>query len=264
MTGQGTVRSRVAQEAAVAQQRTESEQQIAELLRTAKSSLQISVAFLSRLDGTTQHLEVVDSSIPLLFREGVTQKQETSLCQAVIDGDLPPVMADLEDYPAAMALPAARIPRIRSFVSVPVRLSDGSLYGTFCAAGLTSDPELGKRDQALMEVLASAASTILEPGLLERARAGEIEGRLWLFAILGTVIALLQLVVYSVIARQGQRSILLVWAGLAALVVGALFMHTITSLLLWVAAVDAVLLLALLTTSYRHVGQDEPLPATAP
>ncbi|WP_295661830.1 lipopolysaccharide biosynthesis protein [uncultured Nocardioides sp.] len=96
------------------------------------------------------------------------------------------------------------------------------------------------------------------------AKYGDIEGRLWLFAILGTVIALLQLVVYSVIARQGQRSILLVWAGLAALVVGALFMHTITSLLLWVAAVDAVLLLALLTTSYRHVGQDEPLPATAP
>ena len=195
MTGQGTVRSRVAQEAAVAQQRTESEQQIAELLRTAKSSLQISVAFLSRLDGTTQHLEVVDSSIPLLFREGVTQKQETTLCQAVIDGDLPPVMADLKDFPVAMALPAARIPRIRSFVSVPVRLSDGSLYGTFCAAGLTSDPELGKRDQALMEVLASAASTILEPGLLERARAGEIEGRLGAVVAAGGPVVLLQPIV---------------------------------------------------------------------
>src|SRR5215210_3108892 len=92
---------------AVGTQRSETEQQIAELLRTAKSSLQTSIAFLSRLDGTTQHLEVVDSSIPLLFRDGVTQKQETSLCQAVIDGDLPPVMPNLKDFPAAMALPSA-------------------------------------------------------------------------------------------------------------------------------------------------------------
>lgn len=179
----------------MARQRSESEQQVAELLRTAKSSLQISVAFLSRLDGTRQHLEVVDSSIPLLFREGVTQQQERTLCQAVLDGDLPPVMADLKDHPAAMALPAARIPRIRSFVSVPVRLSDGSLYGTFCAAGLTSDPELGKRDQALMEVLASAASTILEPGVLERARSAEIEERLTTVVAAGGPLVLLQPIV---------------------------------------------------------------------
>ena len=33
-----------------------------------------------------------------------------------------------------MKLPAARLPRIRSYVSVPVTLSDGTLYGTFCAA----------------------------------------------------------------------------------------------------------------------------------
>ena len=186
----------------MSKQRSETEQQIAELLRTAKSSLQTSVAFLSRLDGTTQHLEVVDSSIPLLFREGVTQRQETTLCQAVIDGDLPPVMPDLKDFPAAMALPAARIPRIRSFVSVPVRLSDGSLYGTFCAAGLTSDPELGKRDQALMEVLASAASTILEPALLERARTEEISGRLDPVIAAGGPVVLLQPIVQL---ATGQR-----------------------------------------------------------
>ena len=49
-------------------------------------------------------------------------------------------------YLQAMALPAARLPRIRSWVSAPVSLSDGSLYGTFCAFGFTSDPELTTRD----------------------------------------------------------------------------------------------------------------------
>ncbi len=158
--------------------RTDAEQQIAELLRTAKKSLRLSVAFLSRLDGTTQHLEVVESSVPFLFREGATQVQETTLCQAILDEKLPPVIPNLADFPAAMALPAARLPRIRSYVSVPVTLSDGTVYGTFCAAGLTSDKDLTERDKALMDVLASAASVVIEPEVKEQQRRSEIESRL--------------------------------------------------------------------------------------
>ena len=121
----------------MARERTATEEQVADLLRTAKDGLNLSVAFLSRLDGTTQHLEVVESSVPFLFREGVTQPQATTFCQAILDGRLPAVIPDVRKYPEAMRLPAARMPRIRSYVSVPVVLSDGEVYGTFCAAGLT-------------------------------------------------------------------------------------------------------------------------------
>src|SRR6478736_2873269 len=161
-------------------ERSEVERQIADLLTTGRDSLDLSVAFLSRLDGVTQHLEVVESSGPasLLFKEGVTQKQETSFCQAILDGRLPAVIPAVTKYPEAMKLPASRIPRIRSYVSVPVTLSDGTLYGTFCAAGLTSDKELSRRDESLMRVLAGAAAVIIEPSVMSRARDLEIEGRL--------------------------------------------------------------------------------------
>jgi GAF domain-containing protein len=162
----------------VKRRRSDADQQVAELLRTAKESLQLSVAFLSRLDGTTQHLEVVESSVPFLFQEGNQQRQETSFCQAILDGDLPAVIPDVRQHPKAMALPAARLPRIRSYVSVPVVLSDGELYGTFCAAGLTSDRDLTKRDKALMDVLASAAAVIIEPEVRAQTRRTEIEARL--------------------------------------------------------------------------------------
>jgi EAL domain-containing protein (putative c-di-GMP-specific phosphodiesterase class I) len=123
---------------------------------------------------------VVEASGPasVLFREGATQNQGTTFCQAILDGDLPPVMPDVTRFEAAMRLPASRVPRIRSFVSVPVTLSDGRLYGTFCAAGLTTDKRLTKRDQALMEVLARMAALILEPGVLEQERCEQIESRL--------------------------------------------------------------------------------------
>ena len=140
-------------------------------------ALGLSLTFLSRLDGQTQHLEVVESSIPL-FRDGQTQPQSTSFCQAILDGRLPPVIPDVAKLPEAMRLPAARFPRIRSYVAVPVTLSDGSLYGTFCAAGFSKDRGLVERDRALLEVLSSAAATIIEPGLVEGRRRDEIVQRL--------------------------------------------------------------------------------------
>ncbi|MGY1770044.1 sensor domain-containing phosphodiesterase [Blastococcus sp. SYSU D00813] len=161
-------------------QRSAADQRIADLLATARTSLGMSVAFLSRLDGTTQHLEVVDASVPasVLVHEGATVAQETSFCQAVLDGRLPAVIPDVRRFPLAMSLPSARIPRIRSYVSAPVRLSDGSLYGTFCAFGFTSDPELGARDRALVEVLAGAAAVIVEPEVRDQERRSDIDARL--------------------------------------------------------------------------------------
>ena len=158
--------------------RSDAANQVATLLVTAKKALGLSIAFLSRFDGDIQHLDVVESPLPLLFRDGIRRPLPTSLCQAILDGKLPHVIPNLRDFPEAMKLPAARMPRLRSFVSVPVVLSDGTLFGTFCAAGLTSDKGLSRRDQALMEVLARAAAVILEPGVRDRAERTEIERRL--------------------------------------------------------------------------------------
>ena len=159
-------------------QRSEAEQQIADLLQTARQSLGLSVAFFSRFDGTHQHLEVVESSYPVVFHDGLTQAQDTSFCQAVIDGRLPTVMPDVRDFPEAMRLRPARVPRIRSYVTAPVVLSDGEVYGSFCAFGMTTDPELSGRDATLMRVLAEAASVIIEPELRSRQTHAEISGRL--------------------------------------------------------------------------------------
>ena len=180
----------------MARQRTSTQEQVADLLKTAKESLGLSVAFLSRMDGVTQHLEVVESSVPFLFKEGTTQRQETTFCQAILDKRLPPVIPDVKSFPEAMRLPAARLPRIRSYVSVPVVLSDGTLYGTFCAAGLTSDKGLTKRDKSLMDVLAHAAAVVIEPGVVEESRRTEIESRLAPVLAAGGPVVVLQPVVH--------------------------------------------------------------------
>ena len=188
-------------------QRSDTDLKVAELLRTAKSSLGLSLTFLTRLDGEVQHLEVVESSIPFIH-DGQTQPQATSLCQAILDGKLPSVIPNIAKIPEAKRLPAARFPRIRSYISVPVSLSDGTLYGTFCAAGFTADNDLTKRDKALMEVLASAAATIIEPGVQERRRDAAIRSRLQpIFDAGGPRIVLQPIVALADGARVGVEAL---------------------------------------------------------
>lgn len=186
------------------QVRSDVGEQVARLLRTARSGLNLSVAFLSRLDGTTQHLEVVEAGGPaaLLFKEGHQTDQANTFCQAILDGKLPAVIPDVRKFPEAMKLPASRLPRIRSYVSVPVRFSNGELYGTFCAAGLTTDKALSKRDHALMQVLASAASVLLEPEVRENERRGAVEARLAPLMEAGGPVVVLQPIVELATGRR--------------------------------------------------------------
>lgn len=91
------------------------------------------------------------------------------------------------------------------------------------------------------------------------AAYGAVTGRLWVFAIVGTLLALLQLLVYSVLARQGTASTYLTWAAVVVLVGAALTQDTLNGLLLTVATVDAALLAMLLTLSLRHMKHDRAL-----
>jgi hypothetical protein len=96
-----------------------------------------------------------------------------------------------------------------------------------------------------------------------------VSDELWLFAVLGTVLSMLQLLVYAVLARSGRRPVLLVWLAFGTLIVAGLQAATVTGLLTTVLTVDTLLLLALLVTDVRRprrldtAESDLPRPASA-
>lgn len=77
----------------------------------------------------------------------------------------------------------------------------------------------------------------------------DLQGTLWVFAAVGTLLALLQLMIYSVVARQHQRMVFVVWAALLGLVCVAPFVHTLTFLLTAVVSIDLALFLVLLAAN---------------
>jgi len=120
---------------------------------------------------------------------------------------------------------------------------------------------------AVLGVIGTAAAAVLS-GLTLVFVGGdeyaEIQDRLWAFAVLGTVLSMLQLLVYSVLARRGQRSVYLVWAALLTLVLAGLAADTIGGLLAIVIAVDGVLFVALLGLSLWLVRHPESAENTDP
>ena len=81
----------------------------------------------------------------------------------------------------------------------------------------------------------------------------EISTHLWIFAVLGTVLSMLQLLVYSVLARQGQRSVYLVWGAFLTVVAVGLTTDSLRTLLTTVILVDSVLLVVLLAVSLHVI-----------
>ncbi|MGN6577279.1 MAG: oligosaccharide flippase family protein [Nocardioides sp.] len=114
--------------------------------------------------------------------------------------------------------------------------------------------------------LATVAGTAALSGLAVTFVGGpqydELRGLLWLFAGLGTLLAMLQLMVYNVVARQRQRAVFAIWAGLVVLLVVGAAMGSVRSLVLAVLTVDTVLFAVLLVRA--GVRSNRPQPVAAP
>jgi len=79
----------------------------------------------------------------------------------------------------------------------------------------------------------------------------DLEPVIWAFAAIGTMLAMIQLMVYSVVARQHQRAVFVVWAGLVALLGLAPFVGSVAYLLTSVVVVQTSVLVVLLLSSLR-------------
>jgi O-antigen/teichoic acid export membrane protein len=98
--------------------------------------------------------------------------------------------------------------------------------------------------------LVGVLGTLLFPDLALRFVGGDefeaIANDLWKFAIVGTLLAMIQLLVYSALARRQGRAVILIWTALLVLVGLAFAVNTANTLVLVVMGVDSALFLALL------------------
>lgn len=79
-------------------------------------------------------------------------------CQRVADGRIAPIVHDARTHDHVRDLAATREADLGSYIGVPIRLGDGEVYGTLCAASHEPDPTLAERDVRFLHVLAELLS----------------------------------------------------------------------------------------------------------
>ena len=139
------------------------ESSVPDILRAIRNHLNMEVAFVAEFTQGQRIFRYVDSdwqNNPIKINQG--HPLEESYCQRVVDGRLPELMQDACLHPVALQLGATRAIPVGAHMSVPIRLSDGSIYGTFCCFSRTGDTSLNLRDLSLMRVFAELATKMIE------------------------------------------------------------------------------------------------------
>ncbi len=142
------------------------EQLVPELLRAIRGHLGMEVAFVSQFRGGQRVFRYVDA-VPGMqaIHPGAGDPLEATYCQRVVDGRLPELLLDAGTNLAARELTVTTELPVGSHVSVPIRLVDGQVYGTFCAFSRQPDYSLNPRDLAVMRLFADITAGLVEKDL---------------------------------------------------------------------------------------------------
>nr|MDQ3282546.1 EAL domain-containing protein [Acidobacteriota bacterium] len=148
-------------------------------LRLIRLHLGMSVAFVSEFREGERHFRYVDADDDAPpIREGDATLLSGTYCQAIVEGRLPQLIRNGEHLPALEAIGVTEKMDVRAAITVPIRLSDGTLYGTLCCASSAPDESLRERDVGLMQVFAGFAAQQLERDIASRRESDEKAARI--------------------------------------------------------------------------------------
>ncbi len=124
------------------------------IVAAARELLDMDIAYYTRHTATEQVLQAVDGDGASFGVHAATRiALPATYCQPVLEGRLPALMPDVQAIPAAAAMPITGAADVGAFVSVPVSLADGTLYGTLCCAAHRARPDLTDQDLQFMRLL---------------------------------------------------------------------------------------------------------------
>lgn len=149
------------------------------MLQAIRRHLGMDVAFISEFQSGRRFFRQVDiGASTLAIRPGDSDPLEESYCLRVVDGRLPELIPDAGVNAEALTLPATRAVPVGAHLSVPVRLADGRVYGTFCCFSHTPNATLTERDLHVMRVFSDMAGDQIQRDLDEQEARHRIEDRI--------------------------------------------------------------------------------------
>jgi response regulator RpfG family c-di-GMP phosphodiesterase len=129
----------------------------------AREALGMDVAFVSEFAGDRMEFRALEGDAASFgWQEGGGVPLDGTFCKRVVDGSLPNVVPDAKGDERVSGLEVTTEADIGSYVGLPLRFSDGRVYGTLCCLSHSPEPHLQERDARFMEVLARLVADQIE------------------------------------------------------------------------------------------------------
>ena len=132
---------------------------VTEMLQLLRQRLAMDVVFVSEFVDGQRVFRYVDSpnskskNKPLI-PVGHSDPLEQTWCQRVVDGRLPQFISDSNKLPDRASLPAVPFP-IGTYLSTPIFLNDGRVYGTLCCFSFSPNEHIQERDLKNLQSVAT-------------------------------------------------------------------------------------------------------------
>jgi EAL domain-containing protein (putative c-di-GMP-specific phosphodiesterase class I) len=144
-----------------------SSEAIERILSLARAALDMDVALLGAFDGDFI-VKAVDGDNEWFDLEvGTRLPVEQTYCRRMTQGDLPHLIHDAAADERTADLPLTRESGIGAYIGAPIRLWDGTLYGTLCCLSRSAEPSLNDRDVRFLRVLAEIVADQVDREQLE-------------------------------------------------------------------------------------------------
>ncbi|KLI65153.1 hypothetical protein AAV99_02110 [Aurantiacibacter marinus] len=143
-----------------------SDSSIDRILASVRGHLGVEIAFVSRyIENRQRELTHVSSDLELPMGPGFREDREGTYCWNVLQGRLPELIQDPADHPMTRDMPITDFLPVGCHVNTPLRLADGTVWGSFCALGRTPDRTMNERDLSILKSFASLAAERIESSL---------------------------------------------------------------------------------------------------
>lgn len=151
---------------------------IEKVLNVVRTHLGMDVAFVSQFRVDDRVFTHVDARERSPIKPGDKALLKDGYCQRVVDGRLPQLIPNAQELPATAALPETQAIPIGAHISVPIRLSDGRVYGTFCCFSFLPDVTLTERDLQMMRAFADMVADQIDREMQAASERDECVARI--------------------------------------------------------------------------------------
>lgn len=142
-------------------------QPLSEFLDRVRAALGMDIAFVSQFvdDQRVFRIVSVAAQVSSPVAPGISDPLVDSYCKRVVEGRLPGAIPDTAASAEARSLAITQRLAIGSYLSVPIVLRNGEVYGTLCCFSHLARPDLGDADVlGLQDVASVIAAGIDGPG----------------------------------------------------------------------------------------------------